>query len=94
MLKLLKEKIVIYNSNSALTAVENKKPDVSSLAKKTDHNKKTSEIEKKVRDHNHDKYITTPECNNLAAGVFTAKLAQTDIVTKTDFDTKLQDISI
>ena len=59
---------------------------------KTDYNTKISEIEKKVSDHNHDKYITTPEFSNLAAGVFTPRLAQVDLVTKTYFDTKLQDI--
>ena len=30
-------------------------------SKKTDYNAKLNEIEKKVTDHNHDKYITTPE---------------------------------
>ena len=60
---------------------------------KTDYNTKISGIEKKVSDHNHDKYITTLEFNNLAAGLFTARLAQVDLVTKTDFDTKLKDIS-
>ena len=80
-------------TNSAVSAVENKIPDVSSLVKTTDYNTKISEIEKKVSDHNHDKYITTPEFSNLAAVVFTARLAQADLVTKTDFDTKLQDIS-
>ena len=54
-------------TKSALTAVENKIPDVSSLVKKTDYDTKTSELEKKVTDHNHYKYITTPEFNNLAA---------------------------
>ena len=58
--------------------------------KKTDYDAKISDIEKKITDHNHDKYITTPEFNNLAAGVFTARLAQADLVTKTDFDNKLQ----
>ena len=48
-------------TNTASTAVENKIPDVSSLVKKTDYNTKISEIENKVNDHNHDKYITTPE---------------------------------
>ena len=61
--------------------------------KNTDYNTKISEIEKKVSDHNHDKYITTPEFINLAAGVFTGRLAQADLLTKIDFDTKLQDIS-
>ena len=58
--------------------------------KKTDYDAKISDIEKKITDHNHDKYITTPEFNNLAAGVFTPRLAQADLVTKTDFDNKLQ----
>ena len=38
---------------------------------------------------NHDKYITTPEFNTLAADVFTARLAQANLITKTDFDAKL-----
>ena len=37
--------------------------DVSSLVKKTNYNTKITEIEKKLTDHNHDKYITTPEFN-------------------------------
>ena len=55
----------------------NKTRNVSNLVKKTDYNIKISETEK-VSDHNHDKYITTPEFNNLAAGVFAAKFAQAD----------------
>ena len=77
-------------TNSALTAVENKITDVSSLVKKADYNTKISEIENKVNDHNHDKYITTPEFNIFAARVFNARLAQADLVTKADFDAKLQ----
>ena len=66
--------------------LNNKIPDVSSLVKKkTDYNPKISEIEKKVSDHNHDKYITTPEFNNLAAGVFTARLAQSKFSNKDIF---------
>ena len=60
---------------SALTAVKNKIPDASSLVKKTDYDTKISEIGKKFIDHSHDKYITTPEFNNLVAWVFTARLA-------------------
>ena len=71
-------------TNSALTAVENKIPDVSSLVRKTDYDTKISEIENKVSDHNHDKYITTLEFNISAARVFNARLAQSDLVTKTD----------
>ena len=62
-------------TNSALIPVKNEIPDVSSLIKKTDYNTKISEIERKVSDHNHGIYITTLEFNNLAAGVFTARLA-------------------
>ena len=48
---------------------------------------------KKITDHNHDRYITTPEFNNLAAGVFDARLKQADSVTKTDFDIKLRSLN-
>ena len=85
--------ITSLTTNSALTAAENKISGVSSLVKKTDYETKISDIEKKVSDHNHDKYITTPEFNNLAAGVFTARLAQANLVTKTDFDTKLESLN-
>ena len=81
-------------TNSALTAVENKIPDVSSLVKKIDYNTKISEIENKVNDHNHDKHITTPEFNIMAADVFNARLAaQTDLIRKPEFDFKLIAIS-
>ena len=81
-------------TNSELTAVENKIPDVSSLVKKTDCSTKISDIEKKMTDYNHDKYITTPEFNTLAADVFNARLvAQTDLIRKPEFDFKLKGIS-
>ena len=35
------------------------------------------------------KYIDTPEFNRLAADVFNARLAQDNLITKTDFDAKL-----
>ena len=74
---------------SALTAIENKIPDVSSLVKKTDYDTKISDVEKKTSDHDHKKYIITPEFNTMAANVFNAKLAQANVITKTDFDAKL-----
>ena len=80
-------------TNAALTAVENKIPNISSLVKKTDYNTKITEIEKKLTDHNHDKYITTPEFNTLAADVFNARLAQANLITKTDFDAKLSSLN-
>ena len=51
-------------TKTALTTVENKRPSVSNLVKKTDYNTKITEIE-----NDHDKYITTPEFNTLAAEV-------------------------
>ena len=52
-------------------------------SRKTDYNTEINEIEKKITDHSHDKYITTPEYNELTAEKFTARLAQADLVTKT-----------
>ena len=45
-------------TNSELTAVEDKIPNVSNLVKKTDYDSKISNIEKKTTDHNHDKTNT------------------------------------
>ena len=59
------------------------------MLKKTDYNTKVKEIENKLNDHNHDKYITTPEFNTLADNIFNARLAQANLVTKTDFDATL-----
>ena len=77
-------------TKTALNTVENKMLDVSSLVEKTDYNTKITEIEKKLTNHNHDKYITTPEFNTLAADVFNARLARANLVTKTDFDNSAQ----
>ena len=76
-----------------MTAVENKIPGISSLVKKTDYNTKISEIEKKVIDHDHDKYVTTSELNNSTKENFAARLAQANLVTKTDFDAKLTSLN-
>ena len=46
---------------SLLTAVQNKIPEVSNLVKKTNYDIKISELETKLTDHNHGKYITTQE---------------------------------
>ena len=74
-----------FATSAALTSVENKIPDINHLIKKkTNYAAKTSELEKKVTDHYHGKYITTSEFNNLTAKNFAARLLQT----KADFDTK------
>ena len=67
-------------TNSALTASDNKIPDVRSLVKKkTDYNTKISEIEKKVIDHDHDIHISTSEFNKLTTEYFTQRLAQANL---------------
>ena len=40
---------------------------------KKDYDTKISEIEKKVTNHSHDKYITTPEFNRLTTEDFAAR---------------------
>ena len=80
-------------TTSALSAVENKIPSVSNLVKKTDYDTKVNELEKKITDHKHDKYITTPEFNELTVENFAARLAQANLITKTDFDAKLSSLN-
>ena len=72
-------------TKTALTTIENKIPSISSLVKKTDYNTKITEIENKLTDHNHNKYIDTQEFHKFAADVFNARLAQANLITKTDF---------
>ena len=70
--------------------------------KKNDYNTKVSEIEKKITDHDHDKYITVPEFNKLTVENITVRLAQANlankndianIVDKIDFDDKLKNLN-
>ena len=68
-------------TTSALTAIENKIPNVISWVKKADYNTNIGEIENKVADHSHDKYITTPEFNKFTAEVIGAGLARANLVT-------------
>ena len=81
-------------TKTALTTVENKIPGVSNLVKKKkDFNTKVTEIEIKLTNHNHDKYIDTSEFNKLAADVFNVRLAQSKLITKTEFDSKLSSLN-
>ena len=80
-------------TKTALTAVENKIPNVSNLVNKTDCNTKVTEIENKLTNHNHDKYIDTSEFNKLIANVSNARLAQANLITKTDFDANLSSLN-
>ena len=82
--------------NTKFTELENKIPDikqkripsVSNFVKKTDYNTQVTEISNKLNNHNHDKYVDTSEFNKLLAYVFNARLAQANLITKTDFDAK------
>ena len=76
-----------------MTAVENKVPDVSNLIRKTDNDVKILDIEKKVTDHDHDKYITTSEFNKLTAENFATRLAQVNLIIKEDFDNRLMSLN-
>ena len=60
---------------------------------KTDCSTKVADIENKLNNHNHDKYIDTSEFNKLAADVFNARIAQANLITKTDFDSKLSNLN-
>ena len=57
-------------TKTALSTVENKIPSISNLVKKTDYDTKVTEIENKLTDHNHDKYIVTSKFNTFATNVF------------------------
>ena len=59
------------------------------MVKKTNYDVKITEIEMKLTDHDHDKYIAIPKFNTLAASVFNARLAQANLLTNADFDAKL-----
>ena len=57
-------------TNSPLTAVEDKMLVIQLK------NRKITETEKKLTDHDYNKCVTTPEFNNLAARVSTTRLKQ------------------
>ena len=64
-------------------------------SKKTNYDTKIGELgKKKLTDHDHDKYITTPKFNILAVDVFNARLQQANLITKKDFDAKLPSLNI
>ena len=61
---------------------------------KAGYDTKITETEKKLIDHNHDKYIANPEFNTMTATDFNERLAQANLITKTDFDAKLSSLNI
>ena len=62
-------------TKTALFAVENKIPSVNILVKKPGYKAKITEIENKLNNHDHGKYITTPKFKTLAADAFNVRLA-------------------
>ena len=76
-----------------MATLENKIPSISGLVKKTGYNTHITDIENKLNNHNHDKYVATSEFNTLAANVFNARLAQANLITKTDFYAKLSSLN-
>ena len=78
-------------TKTGLTALENEIP--RSFVKKTNYDTKIKELSDNLTDHNHDKYITTPEFNTLTVDVFNARLTQAILITKTDFDAKLSSLT-
>ena len=73
--------------------MKKKIPSVSNLVKKTNYDTKITNIENKLNNHNHEKYIDTWEFNKLAIDAFNARLAQANLITKTDFDAKLSSLN-
>ena len=63
------------------------------MVKKNDYYAKVTKIKNKLNNHNNDKYIDTQEFNKLAADVFNARIAQANLITKTDFDDKLSNLN-
>ena len=55
-----------------------KTTDTSDIVKKTGNNAKINEIENKITDHDHGKYVTTQEFNKLTSENFAVRLAQAD----------------
>ena len=80
--------------NAKISEVEGKIPSISGLVTTSDYYTKISDIEKKITDHDHDKYLNTPEFNTMTESTFNARLAaQTDLIRKLEFDVKLKSIS-
>ena len=67
-----------------LLLLKNKICNVNKLARKPDCNTKISEIENEINYHDHDKYIASPEFNNLTAETFAARLKQTNLASESD----------
>ena len=81
-------------TKTALTTVENKIPSISNLVKKKQTiTQKLLELKRNLLIINNcDKYIATPELFTLDASDFNARLAEANLVTKTDFDNSVSNL--
>ena len=61
-----------------------KTTDTSDLVKKAEYDTKIGKIEKKIVDHNHDKYVTTLKFNNLMLDNLGARLNQANLAIEND----------
>ena len=80
-------------ANTALTAVANKTPSVSSLVRKKNYDAKISELEKKFLIKIITNILLLQSLNTLAASVFNARLPQAKLITRTDFDAILSSLN-
>ena len=83
-----------YNTDK--TELENKIPDTSGLVKKTNYNTKITELENKIPNISNlatKTALTTVENKIPSVSVFNARLAQANLITKTDFEAKLSSLN-
>ena len=71
-------------TKTTLNCFENKIPSLRNLVNKTEYNTKINEIEKKLTDHSHDKYIAIPEFHKSKSENFAAGLKQVNLASKCD----------
>ena len=62
-----------------------KTTDTSDLVKKAEYDTKIGKIEKKILDHNHDKYVTTLKFNKLMLDNLPARLNQANLASEMIF---------
>ena len=72
-------------TTAALTAVENKIPNVSDLVKKLNYDEKASEIQKK--------YFTTSDYNKFTSSNLEAKIRQKNVTNKFDLNQKIKTLA-
>ena len=108
IIDVVKNDVVKRNVYNSMTKnIEDKTPDITNLATKNilnvvDYNTKINGMEKKITDHNHDKYITTLDFNKLTSEHFAARLKQANLaskieianfVKKTDFHNQVRNVT-